>query len=574
MDEINEMFKPITQDRPNYIKVIGVGGGGGNAVNHMMEEGIQGVDFILCNTDRQALERSHIQKKVYLGERELGAGNDPNIGRQAAETSRDDINALLDENTKMLFVTAGMGGGTGTGAAPVVAKLAKEKGILTVGIVTMPMEREGRRRKMQAQAGIEELRKCVDTLILISTDKLRDQYGDMKLSEAFRKADDVLTTAAKGIAEIITVPGYVNVDFEDVTTVMRDSGKAIMGSGRAEGEGRAEKAIKEAINSPLLNDSDIEGAKNVLLYITSGTNEVSLDEVDEILTIATDACGKTCDVIWGNGTDESIGEALVVTLIATGFNHDSHEKITATPQKQEMHSIANQKPVTRKTYDINGNLIQEGKAEEKPIAQEQEVQKAAANEIKVEQMASETKAETVAEEHPAPQKDAKPIVHSLNEDFSYDFTPSEPIFQPVKESASEPVAPAPAKVFNGDESKPTVKHFDNPFREDNDSDGFEITSRVVNHEELETMQAVKVDIVTIEEPKKTIDPKEELKKQRLRALSMNFRTQKGLEELENQPAYLRRNVDISANSNNDLSHYSSSSNGLSSENSFLHDNVD
>lgn len=574
MDEINEMFKPITQDRPNYIKVIGVGGGGGNAVNHMMEEGIQGVDFILCNTDRQALERSHIQKKVYLGERELGAGNDPNIGRQAAETSRDDINALLDENTKMLFVTAGMGGGTGTGAAPVVAKLAKEKGILTVGIVTMPMEREGRRRKMQAQAGIEELRKCVDTLILISTDKLRDQYGDMKLSEAFRKADDVLTTAAKGIAEIITVPGYVNVDFEDVTTVMRDSGKAIMGSGRAEGEGRAEKAIKEAINSPLLNDSDIEGAKNVLLYITSGTNEVSLDEVDEILTIATDACGKTCDVIWGNGTDESIGEALVVTLIATGFNHDSHEKVTATPQKQEMHPIANQKPVTRKTYDINGNLIQEGKAEEKPIAQEQEVQKAAANEIKAEQMASETKAETVAEEHPAPQKDAKPIVHSLNEDFSYDFTPSEPVFQPVKESASEPVAPAPAKVFNGDESKPTVKHFDNPFREDNDSDGFEITSRVVNHEELETMQAVKVDIVTIEEPKKTIDPKEELKKQRLRALSMNFRTQKGLEELENQPAYLRRNVDISANSNNDLSHYSSSSNGLSSENSFLHDNVD
>lgn len=574
MDEINEMFKPITQDRPNYIKVIGVGGGGGNAVNHMMEEGIQGVDFILCNTDRQALERSHIQKKVYLGERELGAGNDPNIGRQAAETSRDDINALLDENTKMLFVTAGMGGGTGTGAAPVVAKLAKEKGILTVGIVTMPMEREGRRRKMQAQAGIEELRKCVDTLILISTDKLRDQYGDMKLSEAFRKADDVLTTAAKGIAEIITVPGYVNVDFEDVTTVMRDSGKAIMGSGRAEGEGRAEKAIKEAINSPLLNDSDIEGAKNVLLYITSGTNEVSLDEVDEILTIATDACGKTCDVIWGNGTDESIGEALVVTLIATGFNHDSHEKVTATPQKQEMHPIANQKPVTRKTYDINGNLIQEGKAEEKPIAQEQEVQKAAANETKAEQKASETKAETVAEEHPAPQKDAKPIVHSLNEDFSYDFTPSEPVFQPVKESASEPVAPAPAKVFNGDESKPTVKHFDNPFREDNDSDGFEITSRVVNHEELETMQAVKVDIVTIEEPKKAIDPKEELKKQRLRALSMNFRTQKGLEELENQPAYLRRNVDILANSNNDLSHYSSSSNGLSSENSFLHDNVD
>ena len=220
----NELFKPVGVEKPNYIKVIGVGGGGGNAVNHMMEEGIQGVDFVLCNTDHQALLKSNVKTTVHLGKRELGAGNDPNIGREAAEMSRDEIEALLDENTKMLFVTAGMGGGTGTGAAPVVAKLAKDKGILTVGIVTMPMEREGRRRKLQALSGIDELKKCVDTLILISTDKLRDQYGNMKLSEAFKKADDVLATAARGIAEIITVPGYVNVDFEDVKTVMKDSG--------------------------------------------------------------------------------------------------------------------------------------------------------------------------------------------------------------------------------------------------------------------------------------------------------------------------------------------------------------
>ena len=269
----DELFKPVDVEKPNYIKVIGVGGGGGNAVNHMMEEGIQGVDFVLCNTDHQALLKSRVKTTVHLGKRELGAGNDPNIGREAAEMSRDEIEALMDDNTKMLFVTAGMGGGTGTGAAPVVAKMAKDKGILTVGIVTMPMEREGRRRKLQALSGIEELKKCVDTLILISTDKLRDQYGNMKLSEAFKKADDVLATAARGIAEIITVPGYVNVDFEDVKTVMKDSGKAIMGSGVAEGEGRAEKAIKDAIHSPLLNDSNIEGAKNILLYITSGTND-------------------------------------------------------------------------------------------------------------------------------------------------------------------------------------------------------------------------------------------------------------------------------------------------------------
>ena len=574
---MNEMFKPITQDRPNYIKVIGVGGGGGNAVNHMMEEGIQGVDFILCNTDHQALMRSSVQNRVHLGERELGAGNDPNIGRQAAETSKDEINALLDENTKMLFVTAGMGGGTGTGAAPVVAKLAKEKGILTVGIVTMPMEREGRRRKMQAQAGIEELRKCVDTLILISTDKLRDQYGDMKLSEAFRKADDVLTTAAKGIAEIITVPGYVNVDFEDVTTVMRDSGKAIMGSGKAEGEGRAEKAIKAAINSPLLNDSDIEGAKNVLLYITSGTNEVSLDEVDEILAIATDACGNTCDVIWGNGTDESIGEALVVTLIATGFNHDARETAPAANYGQTTHAVSDSRPATRKRYDLNGNVISENEVAEKPQMQETKIQEpvATAEPQAARQEIVEPKAEVVEKKEEIKVKEEqRPIIHSLNEDFHYDFTPSEPIFQPAKETTAETVVPTPAKVFNGEESKPSVKHFDNPFQEDNDNDGFEITSRIISHEELETRQAVKVEVVTMEEPKRAIDPKEELKKQRLRALSMNFRTQKGLEELESQPAYMRRNVDISGNNDNDISHYASSRNGLSSENSFLHDNVD
>ena len=207
----NDMFTPLCEKPSNYIKVIGVGGGGGNAVNHMLEEGIQGVDFVLCNTDYQALTRSVVPTKIHLGKRELGAGNDPNVGREAALSSEDEINKVLDEHTKMLFVTAGMGGGTGTGAAPVVARIAKEKGILTVGIVTIPFECEGRRRKQQAQSGIEELKKNVDTLIIISSDKLRDSYGNMKLTEAFKKADDVLTTAAKGIAEIITVTGYVNV---------------------------------------------------------------------------------------------------------------------------------------------------------------------------------------------------------------------------------------------------------------------------------------------------------------------------------------------------------------------------
>ena len=574
----NEMFKLVDAEKPNYIKVVGVGGGGGNAVNHMMEEGIQGVDFILCNTDHQALLKSNVKTTVHLGKRELGAGNDPSIGREAAEMSRDEIEALLDEETKMLFVTAGMGGGTGTGAAPVVAKLAKDKGILTVGIVTMPMEREGRRRKLQAMSGIEELKKCVDTLILISTDKLRDQYGNMKLSEAFKKADDVLATAARGIAEIITVPGYVNVDFEDVKTVMKDSGKAIMGSGTAEGENRAEKAIKDAIHSPLLNDSNIEGAKNILLYITSGSNEVSLDEVDEILEIAQNACGNNSDVIWGNGTDESLGEALSVTLIATGFNHDAKPYSTVINEKQAPAPTTTQ---PKKVYDLSGQV--KGEEKEAPVAPAG----AAVGSV------AATEVEHIVPKEPEPEvKHEEKTVHSLftveepkaEEPEAVEETPEvveeapaveddEPLFEPTVEAT--PMAPAQESqpVTHYEEERPVVKIFDNPFHSSGDDEGFEITSRIITREEVQAKEEQEVAVVEAKKAKAT-DPKEELKKQRLRALSMNFRTARGLEELENQPAYLRRNVDINHSDDNDLSNYSTSKNGISGENSYLHGNVD
>ena len=533
----NELFKPVGTVMPNYIKVIGVGGGGGNAVNHMMEEGIQGVDFILCNTDYQALTKSNVKTKLHLGQRDLGAGNDPAKGREAAEMSKDDIDKLLDENTKMLFVTAGMGGGTGTGATPVIAKIAKDKGILTVGIVTLPMEREGRRRKMQALSGIDELKKCVDTLILISTDKLRDQYGDLKLSEAFRKADDVLSTAAKGIAEIITVPGYVNVDFEDVTTVMKDSGKAIMGAGVAEGEGRAEKAIRSAIHSPLLNDSNIEGAKNILLYITSGTDEVSLDEVDEILEIAQAACGSNnnSDIIWGNGTDESLGEAISVTLIATGFNHETRPNVLDNKPSQD---IEIKSEVKKTVHTLGGELKKEQPAE--PINEEQPL-----NEERV--------------------------IHNL---FDTDKNFEEPIDDEPLIVESAPIyTPDPAPVTTHEEEKPVVRVFDNPFQQGNEDEGFEITSRIMTHEEITAKAAQEVAVLEAKKAKET-DPKEELRKQRLRALSMNYRSSHGLETLENQPAYLRRDVDISNQNDNDLSHYSASESGISGQNSFLHDNVD
>ena len=542
-----------------------MGGGGGNAVNHMMEEGIQGVDFVLCNTDHQALLKSNVKTRVHLGKRELGAGNDPNIGREAAEMSRDEIEALLDDETKMLFVTAGMGGGTGTGAAPVVAKLAKDKGILTVGIVTMPMEREGRRRKLQALSGIEELKKCVDTLILISTDKLRDQYGNMKLSEAFKKADDVLATAARGIAEIITVPGYVNVDFEDVKTVMKDSGKAIMGAGVAEGENRAEKAIKDAIHSPLLNDSNIEGAKNILLYITSGTDEVSLDEVDEILEIAQNACGNNSDVIWGNGTDESLGQALSVTLIATGFNHDAKPYSTVLNEKQAPTPSTQPK----KVYDLNGQV----KDEENAAPVRPAVGSIAATEVgqfvPQEKHEEKTVHSLFAEEPKTPE----PVKTKAVEPVETPPEDDEPLNEPTVEfTPAAPVQERPTTV-HFEEERPVVKVFDNPFRStSNDDEGFEITSRIMTKEEVQAKAEQKVAVLEAKKAKE-IDPKEMLKKQRLRALSMNFRTARGLEELENQPAYLRRNVDIS-HPDEELSQYSATKNGISGENSYLHGNVD
>ena len=518
--------------------------------------------------------------------------------------SRDELEALMDDDTKMLFVTAGMGGGTGTGAAPVVAKMAKEKGILTVGIVTMPMEREGRRRKLQALAGIDELKKCVDTLILISTDKLRDQYGNMKLSEAFKKADDVLATAARGIAEIITVPGYVNVDFEDVKTVMKDSGKAIMGSGVAEGENRAEKAIKDAIHSPLLNDSNIEGAKNILLYITSGTDEVSLDEVDEILEIAQNACGNNSDVIWGNGTDESLGEALSVTLIATGFNHDAKPYSAVIAEKQNPVNPAG--PVQpKKVYDLSGKV--KGETTETPEQSRKVEEPAQPANLAVGSVAATEVEKVFPKEEQPVEKHEEKTVHSLFTPVTEVPEPVEgptnitekpkavepaelkapesvetptqsteddtPIFEPTIEPTPAPVPETPHTIHY-EEEKPVVRVFDNPFRSSssNDDDGFEITSRIITQEEVQAKAEQEIAVLEAKKAKQA-DPKEQLKKQRLRALSMNFRTARGLEELENQPAYLRRNVEINQ-ADEELSDYSASQYGISGENSYLHKHVD
>lgn len=333
----------IPFDLPTYkksiIKVIGVGGGGSNAVNHMFELGIKDVDFVVCNTDGQALENSPVQNKIQLGSsltEGRGAGNKPEIGKQAAIENIQDVIDVLSDGTKMVFVTAGMGGGTGTGAAPIIAKAAKELGLLTVAIVTIPFRNEGKRRIAQAMEGIEELEKHVDSLLVINNEKIREIYGDLRISEAFSRADDVLAIAAKGIAEIITVHGYINVDFADVETVMTNSGVAIMGSAMASGENRAIKAVEEALSSPLLNNNDISGARNILLNITSGVHEITMDEVGQITDYIQAAAGEDADLIWGNGTDDRLEENLNVTIIATGFGTNSIPELYARKKKVDV----------------------------------------------------------------------------------------------------------------------------------------------------------------------------------------------------------------------------------------------
>ena len=325
----------LPKNQSSIIKVIGVGGGGGNAVNHMYKQGITGVDFIICNTDAQAMELSPVPLKIQLGANltgGLGAGAAPSVGRNAALENADDIRAALNKGTKMLFITAGLGGGTGTGAAPVIAQISKELDILTVGIVTMPFSFEGRKRSQSAEDGIRQLKEHVDALLIISNDKLRLLCGDLPLTQAFTRADNVLTTAAKGIAEIITVIGHINVDFEDVKTVMKNSGVAIMGTGIASGENRAQRAVEEALNSPLLDNNDINGAGNLLLYISSGKSEVTMDEVTEITDYIKGKTKSNGDVIWGSGFDESLNDGISITIVATGFDEDHKPKVVCEPE--------------------------------------------------------------------------------------------------------------------------------------------------------------------------------------------------------------------------------------------------
>jgi cell division protein FtsZ len=529
------MFEP--KELPNIIKVLGGGGGGSNAVNYMFSQGIKGVDFVVCNTDAQALNGSPVPLKVKLGNRKLGAGSKPEVGKQAAIESAEEIKKALEGETEMLFVTAGMGGGTGTGAAPVIAKIAKEMDILTVGIVTIPFEWEGAKRINIAKNGIEELRKYVDTLIVISNNKLREVYGNLSLKNAFSKADDILKIAAKGIAELITVPGYVNVDFQDVKTVMtqNESGKAIMSSAIAEGEDRALSAVQEALSSPLLDDNDIRGANDILLHIITGTKDLMMDEIEEITEYIQEQAaynGTKANLVWGNGTDESLGEALSVTIIATGFNAKEKTKKTLEPEKT-VHTIGDENP------DIvfaNPN--------KKPVKEENIIDEPVL--IKKEEESNDDAATEVKEE----------LIQKAVTEF----------FTPVQKQTEKPDSKTDKVVhdlFSTDNSAPVTKE-----KLTQDS---EIKKTVENKKILQEENSTKKE-VNPEEVKHAEERREKLMK--LSKVSLS--------EMEKVPAFQRRNVKLdnsTPSSEENISRYSLGTDEndnpvINKGNTFLHEKLD
>ena len=592
--DMPKMEFDLPRDVNSIIKVIGVGGGGSNAVNHMYSQGIIGVDFIVCNTDRQALDISPVPLKIQLGPNLTegrGAGMIPEVGMNAAIENIEEIRELLSKNTKMVFVTAGMGGGTGTGAAPVIAQVAKDLGILTVGIVTVPFSFEGRKRRQQAEEGLEKMRQNVDTLLIINNERLREFGKNMSLSDAFGHADNILTIAAKGIAEVISVTGAINVDFNDVNTVLRNSGRAIMGSAVAEGDDRAIFAVKSALTSPLLNDNDINGARYVLLNITYGNKEVMMDEITDITDYIQDAAGATADVIWGHGFDASLGDKISITLIATGFSpsqitdyekapervvismdEEARKEITAPLQTpvQQVPTVTEQLAqapflkteestigVINSTPIVNpiSTPVQEEKKtfdlfEQTPV---QEITPTLTSTVEV-----EIKAVAPVQEEPKVEESV--VTSEPVQKYSWDIvdvkTPEVVNEVPVNTAPSTPEYVAPKS-----EEKVIIRH----------------------ELELEPKSTPSFD----NSPKKEVLSPEEMNRRtnermsKIQELTTKLKKAEGISEFENEPAYVRRNINLNYETPSTESSYSKF--GLSGNadgsatlrgNNFLHDNVD
>lgn len=577
----------LPKEKSSIIKVIGVGGGGSNAVNHMFSQNIEGVNFIICNTDAQAVAQSRVPNRVQLGPhltQGLGAGANPEIGRQACEESLEEIKRILEVNTKMAFITAGMGGGTGTGGAPIIAKICKELGVLTVGIVTTPFSYEGKKRQLQAEDGIRKLKQYVDTLLVISNDKLRHQFGNLKMKEAFAKADNVLATAAKCITDVINSTGQINVDFADVCTVMRNGGVAILGSGACGGEDRALRTIEEALNSPLLNDNDIRGAKWILININSseGEHEFTMDEVEVIQNYLLSQAGEGTDVILGMGYDNSLGDKIGITLIATGFEHKDpfkkaevkkpepkkEEKIVLTlgekPKKEQPAVEKKEPPKADIKPELAPRLIDsESTQSAKPLelfSQEAEEQ-VVHNEV--DKKDTQERIEWVLSQPsvPADKKHAQPVQQQ-----------QQPSQQPQKNQNSSSVSAAsggflakPTNIYAEPDSQesipehspvkePVVNTNSNPPREDNPSDELQLVFKddipaadepVAHH----TLPPVGNGGISVEDLA-MLDEAEEQKRraaeriQKLRNLSFNINAADPNNEFETVPAYIRRNLEL------------------------------
>ena len=624
---------PKTQS--NTIKVIGVGGGGSNAVNHMFTQQIKGVDFVICNTDSQALENSSVPNKIQLGANltsGLGAGANPEIGAQAAKESMQEIQQMLNTQTKMVFITAGMGGGTGTGAAPIIAKIAKDMDILTVGIVTMPFAFEGRRRSKQAQEGIDQLRQNVDSLIVINNNKLREVYGNLGFKAGFSKADEVLSTASRGIAEVITHHYKQNIDLHDAKTVLSNSGTAIMGSAKEEGTNRARTAIVKALDSPLLNDNKITGAKNVLLLIVSGTNEVTLDEIGEINDYIQDEAGYDANIIMGIGEDEKLGDSIAVTIVATGFALDQQSTITNTEVKKIVHTLENDQKVT---YNFDEKTITKSPTLEQPISDviQEKIIHILEDDVEFEEVKSTSKmdliptsetivntpvfheevsldivseddfvitdvtpiAEAVVEEPKQIQADLLfdlPLNIKREEDVSQaiTFNLNEPSVDvnDIEVVAVEEVIPIhkiqeTRYVLEDFDAKPTIGKSSRITGKDTTVAGEEIQFELktaVPEAKINRIQTISEEVSPLDLTITELQKSAEERRKKMKGFNYKFNDQlnKNIDEIERQPAYKRLGLDLSADASISRSKTAiktdDSDIDFKSNNSFLHDNVD
>ena len=592
----------IPKGMSSIIKVIGVGGGGSNAVNHMFNQGIVGVDFIVCNTDRQALDISPVPHKIQLGPNLTegrGAGMIPEVGMNAAIENIEELREVLSKNTKMVFVTAGMGGGTGTGAAPVIAQVAKDLGILTVGIVTIPFDFEGRKRRLQAEEGLEKMRQNVDTLLIINNEKLREFGKNMALTKAFAEADNILTVAAKGIAEVISVTGMINVDFNDVNTVLRNSGHAIMGSAIAEGENRAIEAVQAALNSPLLNENDILGAKYVLLNITYGDKEVMMDEITNITDFIQDAAGATADVIWGHGYDQSLGDSISITLIATGFSSTPYTGFETLPERklitlgdENKKEIMSQmvSPIDSPIENMSDVLAKEPFLKDSEVSSENDAafvsetilpldSTSAVNDDFSEEDAPFLMTNEGSDETTLSSNDSNKISYDLfdsetnsGDDYSFELNQDE-----INNASID------AESSSDDESvSPVVWNIeDNSTLNQSESSSDLKTPEIIRHV-LEDDLAVNYDESRAQA---ILSPEEQQRKSDERNAKILQYTQKlkmpdGIAQFENEPAFVRRNIQVNLDTpsnENPISRFGLSDDDAGSglrNNNFLHDNVD